>query len=61
MGDFTKQQIKEIKLLHQQNWSIEYISWEYNTTVGRVKDILTGRYEANKSRELPPPKPISEL
>ena len=42
--------IKEIKKLYNNGWTIEYISWEYNTTVSRVKDILTGNYEYNRDR-----------
>lgn len=47
MGKFTDKQIKEIKTLRRNGWSVEYISWEYNTTKARVRNIINGNYEVN--------------
>lgn len=40
MANFTMEQIKQIKKLANHGWSYEYISWEYKTTIPRVRDIV---------------------
>jgi len=50
MAQFTDIQIKEIQDLYSRGETIKWLSWQYETTPARIKNIVDGNYEYNLKR-----------
>ena len=51
MATFTEEQIKEIQDKRAEGETIKWLSWHYETTPARIRDIVNGTYEYNRDRE----------